>query len=89
MGVYKIWWIHYNIYSFLYGSILWNVVDDPVMKTYFCFKCDDRTDNCTACVFDTTPENFDKSIMNVFCRKAGGKPVWKLQEATSYYYETF
>lgn len=55
------------------------------MKTYLCFECDDRTDNCSACVFDKIPEGFDKSIMNVFCRKDDGKPVWKLRETTLYY----
>ena len=57
------------------------------MRTYFCYECDDRTDDCTACVFDRTPDDFDKSIMNVFCKCKDKKPVWKKREEISYYDE--
>lgn len=55
------------------------------MRTYLCFECEQHTDNCTACVFDRTPEDFDKSIMDVFCKHQGKKPVWKKREEISYY----
>jgi len=60
------------------------------MKTYICSVCEDSTHECAACVFDKTPENFDKSIMDVFCkRRDSKKPEWLLREATLYYYENF
>lgn len=57
------------------------------MKTYLCFECDEHTDNCMACVLDRTPEDFDKSIMDVFCKNPAKKPVWKKREDVSYYDE--
>lgn len=57
------------------------------MRAYFCFECDLHTNECTACVLDRTPEDFDKSIMNVFCRNPDGKPLWKKREEVSYYDE--
>lgn len=60
------------------------------MKTYVCSVCEDSTYDCSACVFDTTPKNFDKSIMDVFCKRRNDKkPEWVLREVTQYYYETF
>jgi len=55
------------------------------MRTYVCYECDDRTDDCTAYVFDRTPEDFDKSIMDVFCKRCNKKPIWKKREEISYY----
>lgn len=86
MGMCTLRWRIPIVHAFLHGNIISYDVD--TMKTYLCSECDDRTDDCAACVFDKTPEDFDKSIMNVFCKKDGGKPVWKLREAISYYYES-
>ena len=47
------------------------------MKAYICIACDDTDDNCTACVPDKTPDDFDIDIMNVFCKNRDHKnPVW-------------
>jgi hypothetical protein len=88
MGMCTLWWRTPVVHTFLYGNIIPYDVD--TMKTYLCSECDDRTDNCAACVFDTTPEEFDKSIMDVFCKRIDSKkPKWVLREVTQYYYETF
>lgn len=55
------------------------------MKTYVCNACENSTYDCTACVFDSTPDNFDKNIMNVFCKVPDKKPIWRLREKPSYY----
>ena len=47
------------------------------MKRYSCIVCDDYTDECTAFVPDKTPEDFDKDIMNKFCKRMDIKrPIW-------------
>lgn len=37
-------------------------------------------DFCTACVSDSTPENFDKSILNKHCHKDGKRPLWWMRK---------
>jgi len=46
------------------------------MKRYSCIMCEDCNDTCTAFVLDKTPENFDTSIMDKFCRRKDKQPVW-------------
>ena len=55
------------IHAFLHGCIIPHDVD--TMKTYVCSDVKIVTYDCAACVFDKTPENFDKSIMDVFCKR--------------------
>ena len=83
-----LWWRIHIVHAFLYGNFISHDVD--TMKTYVCSECEDSTYDCSACVFDKTPEDFDKSIMNVFCKRINSKkPKWVLREVTQYYYETF
>jgi len=57
------------------------------MKRYYCKACSEADDSCIACVPTKTPDDFDKSIMNVLCKKKElGNPKW---ERLEYYYETF
>lgn len=47
------------------------------MKIYVCRACDDWSDECTACVSDTTPDIFDKTIMDRLCKHYGNTdPCW-------------
>ena len=45
------------------------------MTCYVCRLCSDWDDTCTACVPNMTPDIFDKTIMDVFC-KHNKKPFW-------------
>lgn len=57
------------------------------MKQYVCKACEYSENECVGCVPDRTPDNFDKSIMDVFCkRKEFIKPKWERMVS---YYETF
>lgn len=88
MGICTLWRRIPVVHAFLHGCIISHDVD--TMKTYLCSECDDKTEYCSACVFDKTPEDFDKSIMDVFCKRIDSKkPKWVLREVTQYYYETF
>lgn len=47
------------------------------MQRYSCIMCEDCNDSCTAFVPDKTPKDFDKDIMNKFCRRIQDKqPLW-------------
>jgi len=47
------------------------------MKVYICRNCEDQSDECTGCVPDSTPDIFDKSIINRFCKhRKHYKPCW-------------
>lgn len=52
-----------------------------IMKRYSCIMCEDCNDTCTAFVLDKTPEDFDKSIMDKFCRRVDKQPVWFRERA--------
>lgn len=47
------------------------------MKSYTCKICSDLYPNgCTACVPDSTPDNFDKHILDRHCHRDGKSPRW-------------
>lgn len=47
------------------------------MKSYTCKMCSDYYPHgCTVCVPDTTPDNFDKTILNRHCHRGGKIPKW-------------
>jgi hypothetical protein len=50
---------------------------------YTCNICEDYDSNCCiGCTFDTVPETFDKSIMDVFCKNNDfKKPVWTIKQS--------
>lgn len=57
------------------------------MRRYYCKACSEADDSCIACVPAKTPDNFDKRIMDILCKKKElGHPKWELMEC---YYETF
>ena len=83
--MYTVWWRILIIHAFMHGCIIPH--DADTMKMYVCKLCENASDECVGCVPDKTPENFDKSIMDVFCkRKDSIKPKWERMVS---YYETF